>query len=120
MWSTPQRCRPEPEPLQAYSLLLASFTQTAAGLLIIEIGGTIPGSDYDQLSVSGQASLSGTLQIALANGYAPPLGHEFTILTAETVGGTFTELRGAALPGGKRFEPVYEASRVKLRVVAGP
>ena len=42
------------------------FTQTSAGLLAIEVGGPAafePGVNFDQLRVSGNASLGGTLQL---------------------------------------------------------
>ncbi|MCI0542054.1 MAG: hypothetical protein L0Z50_43210, partial [Verrucomicrobiales bacterium] len=96
------------------------YTQTASGTLVIDMAGTEAGVTYDQLNVMGEVSLDGALEVALAAGYDPPLGQEFSILAGQTVTGTFAEVRGAALPGGKRLEPVYEATRVKLRVVAGP
>lgn len=66
------------------------YTQTAAGILNIEIGGHNPGVDYDQLMISGQATLDGTLNVSLINGFVPTSGDSFQILTAGTgVNGTF-------------------------------
>ena len=39
-----------------------NYTQTAAGSLDVDLGGTTAGSQYDQLAVSGTASLGGTAQ----------------------------------------------------------
>jgi T5SS/PEP-CTERM-associated repeat protein len=57
-----------------------SYAQTPAGKLQIEIGGTTPGTGYDQLTVSGAVTLGGTLQVSLINSFAPALGNRFDIL----------------------------------------
>jgi len=62
---------------------------TQSGTLLIELGGTDPGTGYDQLNVSGQASLDGTLQLALYNGYRPSDGQTFDILTFGSALGRF-------------------------------
>ncbi len=40
-----------------------TYTQTASGSLDVDLGGTTAGSQYDQLAVSGTASLGGTLDV---------------------------------------------------------
>jgi hypothetical protein len=62
--------------------------QTADGVLNIELGGTGPGADYDQLVVNGQATLGGTLNVVLLNGYVPSSGDQFRILTFSGRNGT--------------------------------
>ena len=56
------------------------YTQTAAGALQVEIGGVTPGSGYDQLNVSGMASLDGALNVSLVNGFGPTLGQRFDVV----------------------------------------
>src|SRR5690606_10865851 len=81
------------------------YQQTSAGRLQIEIGGTEPGVTHDVLHVTGRAVLDGTLEIMVAAGYDPPIGTTHTILTAGgAVEGTFAEVLGATLAGGKRLE----------------
>jgi hypothetical protein len=47
-----------------------NYTQTAAGILRMEIGGLTPGTQFDQLLVTGIATLGGTLDLLL-NGFNP-------------------------------------------------
>lgn len=56
------------------------FTQTSAGTLSIEIGGTTKGVDYDLLSITGDATLAGTLQVSFVNGFMPVGGETFDFL----------------------------------------
>ena len=53
--------------------------------LFIEIGGITPGSQYDRLTITGSASLDGTLNVSLINGFTPNGGQQFTILTAGSI-----------------------------------
>ena len=53
-----------------------------APTLVITIGGTSQGVDYDTVKVAGNASLSGNLQIQFVNGFKPSAGQRFIILTA--------------------------------------
>ena len=69
-------------------LIDGNYTQTAAGTLLIEIGGPVPNSQYDQLVVTGAANLAGTLSVNIINGYAPPRGTSFQFLTSGSVNGT--------------------------------
>jgi hypothetical protein len=86
------------------------YTQSAAGALRLEIGGRNAGVDFDQLVVTGQASLGGTLAVALVNGFVPAHGDTFQVLTAGSLQGTFTtlDLDPAFL------DPQYAASGVTL------
>jgi hypothetical protein len=65
------------------------YTQTALGGLIIELGGYNPGKDYDQLAVSGTATLDGTLKVTVINGFGVKPGDDFWILTYGSVSGKF-------------------------------
>jgi hypothetical protein len=60
-----------------------------ASKLVVELGGTTPGSQYDQLVVTGNALLDGTLRIDLINNFKPARGDAFTILTGGSVTGAF-------------------------------
>jgi len=53
-----------------------------AGSLEIEIGGTIAGTEYDRVEVAGFATLEGTLDVSLINGFTPSLGDSFGFLMA--------------------------------------
>ncbi|MBW3592235.1 MAG: hypothetical protein KY396_00895, partial [Actinobacteria bacterium] len=92
-----------------------SYTQTSAGALRVEIGGTVAGTEHDQLQVTGAASLDGTLAIETLSGFAPASGDVFEVLTG-TRSGTFATVTGADLPGGLLYDPIYHAESVELFV----
>jgi T5SS/PEP-CTERM-associated repeat protein len=75
------------------------YTQTAAGKLQIDLAGTTPGTQYDQLLVSGAVSLAGTLEVMLSSGFIPAENNAFDILDFASLTGTFTTLSLPALPG---------------------
>jgi len=70
--------------------LTSGYTQQAGGTLSIEIGGATPGTGYDRLAITGNATLAGSLSVARINGFVPTPGSVFTILTCTgTRSGTF-------------------------------
>lgn len=82
----------------------------------MELGGTTPGSQHDQLSVSGQLNLAGALQITTINGFVLAVGDSFQILTAG--GGRSGSIDSATLPtlAASNWQLVYETNSVLLRV----
>ncbi|MBG0770562.1 MAG: hypothetical protein H0S82_02585, partial [Anaerolineaceae bacterium] len=71
------------------------YTQQADGTLTIELGGTTPDTEHDQLAVSGAVTLGGALNVTLINEFSPELGDSFTIMTYGSVSGSFAS---ASLP----------------------
>jgi hypothetical protein len=88
-----------------------TYTQTATGILTIEIGGTSPGIDYDQLVVKGTASLGGTLNVVLISPFSPPPGSQYQILTFAKSGSTTFDTTNIA-PGF--VLPIYNPTDVTL------
>jgi hypothetical protein len=80
-----------------------NFTQAATGTLEFEIGGYNPGTDFDQLLISGQATLDGTLHVSLVDPFNPNPGDSFQILSFAGVSGRFATLR--LPPGGFVTDP---------------
>ncbi|SEI58079.1 Por secretion system C-terminal sorting domain-containing protein [Dyadobacter sp. SG02] len=79
-------------------------------ILDMELNGLgAAGTDYDQIVVTGQATLGGTLAVKV--NYTPAIGDQFTILSATLVSGTFSSVTGLAIG----WKVVYEANAVKLR-----
>jgi hypothetical protein len=66
-----------------------NFTQGAAATLVIQLGGTSAGQ-FGQLTVSGTATLAGTLSVTLVNGYVPTTGDTIPVLTYGSRSGDFT------------------------------
>ena len=69
--------------------IAGNYTQSAAGTLQVELGGTSPGTGYDQLDISGLATLDGTLDVSLSGGFTPVTGQAFQILTYGSRSGSF-------------------------------
>jgi hypothetical protein len=65
-----------------------AFMQTGMGFLTFQIGGTDP-TLVDHLFVSGAATLDGTINAALINGYNPQAGDMVQIMTFASVTGDF-------------------------------
>jgi len=74
-------------------ILNITGTYANPGILAIEIGGTggagVNPTGHDQLLVSGAATMGGTLNVTLTNGFTPAPGNSFVILDAATSTGTF-------------------------------
>jgi trimeric autotransporter adhesin len=82
-----------------------NYVQGASGTLDMQIGGLVAGTDYDQLLVSGTASLGGTLNTALIGSFVPVPGNTFTFIQAAGgVSGTFTTVNQ---PAGAFFNNFY-------------
>lgn len=86
--------------------VIGSDTQNASGHLEIDIGGVGPGTGYSELIVSGPASLGGTLDLSLINGFTPTDGEHFVILTSSGLSGTFANVTGLT-EGNVTFTVTY-------------
>jgi hypothetical protein len=73
-----------------------NYQQAASGTLRIELGGR---TQYDQLVVGGNASLAGTLELPLINGFVPQAGDQFQILTCASQTGRFSQINPPAVSG---------------------
>jgi hypothetical protein len=72
----------------------------ASATLNVEIGGTVQGTGYDHINVTGDLTLDGALEVALINGFIPSAGQSFNILDwLGTRSGTFAALELPALSG---------------------
>ncbi len=69
-----------------------NYTQEAGSTFYAELGGSDPGTGYDQIQVSGKATLAGILQVRLTNGFTPAVGQTFRIVTAGSISGAFTSI----------------------------
>ena len=102
--------------------ILGNYTQGAGGILNIELGDLIAGTQYDQLAVAANALLAGELDVELINAFNPTADASFDILLAGffgTVSGTFDTLHFPTLPTGvvpRRV--VYESCSRKAGICA--
>ena len=71
------------------------MSPSAARHVAIEIGGVVPGTQFDRVNIAGTASLDGTLSVSTINGFQPTLpGESFTILTYGSHTGAFDSVTG--------------------------
>jgi fibronectin-binding autotransporter adhesin len=62
------------------------YTQGSGGTLLLDLAGS---SKFDVLSATGAASLAGSLQLCLTNGFKPAAGATFPVVTYASETGTF-------------------------------
>jgi hypothetical protein len=97
--------------------IVGRYAGSADSKLNLEIGGTVAGTQYDQLIVDGAATLGGQLNVALVNAFTPNLRAVFTVLSAsEGLGGTFDSLSLPSLPAGRVWFMDYGATAFALKV----
>jgi hypothetical protein len=99
--------------------ITGTYTQLATGTMNVSIGGLTTGT-YSALSVSGNASLGGTLTAAIVNGLvltSSNIGQTFTILTSGgTVSGAFTN--STVTSGTDVFTVSYTGNSVVLTLTS--
>ena len=84
----------------------------AGSTLSIEIGGLVAGVDYDQLLAAGDVTIDGDLVVSFINGFSADEDDVFTILSADSVSGTFSS---ATLAGGNGyFDITYLGNSIQL------
>ena len=75
------------------SLSLVRFSLLNSSKIIMEIGGTVQGTDYDYLAINGALALDGSLQLSLINGFTPSGNQTFTLATANSaITGAFSNV----------------------------
>jgi hypothetical protein len=100
--------------------ITGAYTQNSTGNLNISIGGLTAGTQFGQLNVTSTATLNGTLNVSLINGFVPNIGDSFDILSASSVTGTFATVNGLCIDSSESFTVTYNANDVVLTVVSGP
>jgi hypothetical protein len=100
-------------PGNSPGMLTINGNYTQSGTLNIELGGVTPGTTYDQLNVSGTATLAGTLNVSQVNGFTSNGGSYFVVKFGSH-SGTFGTLNGLALGNGRSLQVQYNAGNVTL------
>jgi len=109
-------------------LNVTNYTQASDATLEIEIGGYSPGpgtptdNGFDQINVTEEATLDGTLSVSLINDFIPVLDDTFDFLTFGTISGSFSQVTGPFDFGdsGLYFEVVEQSDRLQLVVAEIP
>ncbi|MCX5675298.1 MAG: autotransporter-associated beta strand repeat-containing protein [Planctomycetota bacterium] len=86
----------------------------------IELGGTTPGAEHDQLNVAAQATLDGTMNVVLINNpYRPTHNDAFAVITYGSRNGTFDTITGLDLGSRLTLVPTYGAADLTLTAAQG-
>jgi hypothetical protein len=91
-----------------------NFTQLSIGTFETGIAGT---TQLGQLTANGSATLDGTLDVVLQNGFQPQNGDQYQILNYGSVIGDFAAFNFPTLGGGLSFNPVLNPTNLVLQVV---
>ncbi len=81
----------------------------------VNIAGTAS-SQFGQISVSGTATLAGTLNVSFVNGFTPVAGQSFQIITFGSETGTFSQIIAEGLPLGLTLNPEYDPTDFTLTI----
>src|SRR5262249_19030856 len=76
---------------------------TGAGALNMKIGGSSPGSGYDQINVSGTATFDGAFRASLINGFGPRGKQVFNAITFGSSSGDFATVNLPQVSGSPAF-----------------
>ena len=100
--------------------IAGDYTQLSAGTLDIELLGTTPATQYDQLNVTGTAALDGTLDVTLIGGYIPSGGETHDVLTFASKTADFAVKNLPTFPMGGTIEANYvpAGTPTKLQLAA--
>ena len=98
-------------------LVTGNLPQSTNGVINIQIGGTNAGVNYDQLIVTGSATLNGALNISLVNGFRPSGGDTFEIIKYASHTGSFNNISGLDLGGGFFLEPAFGSTNLILTTI---
>ncbi len=99
--------------------ITGTYKQLATGNLTGLINGTTAGSGFSQLKISGAATLAGTINFTVASSFQASLtlGETFTVLTASSITGTFSN-SVIAINSTYQFDVTYTSTGVVLTVAA--
>jgi fibronectin-binding autotransporter adhesin len=101
------------------SLTIAgNYRQTGTSILNLALGTPDEGGS-DQLSITGQASLDGTLDVTLLDSFVANEGDPYQILTFGSAVGTFAQMNLPDVGNGLFLSPSYDANDLTLIVTAG-
>eukprot|EP00730_Choanoeca_flexa_P009197 TRINITY_DN12606_c0_g2_i4.p1 TRINITY_DN12606_c0_g2~~TRINITY_DN12606_c0_g2_i4.p1 ORF type:complete len:1305 (+),score=369.92 TRINITY_DN12606_c0_g2_i4:454-3915(+) len=71
------------------SLIARDVTYDRNHIMLMTLGGLVPSAQYNRLTVEGKVRLNGKLKVVVADGFAVPINHEFKLVVAERVQGSF-------------------------------
>jgi fibronectin-binding autotransporter adhesin len=99
---------------------VGDFTIGSTGLLQMEIGGLLRGTEYDAFNINGVFATGGTLEIAFINGFTPSAAATFNLFDATSLAGTFGTVTLPTLASGYNWDTTGLYTDGELRISAIP
>jgi hypothetical protein len=91
-----------------------NYYQGPISELNIQVGGLAPGTEHDQLQVTGGVWLDGKLKISAINGYQPDPCDAFAVLSYSSKSGYFSPVEGLNLGNDRVLRPNYGPAGLAL------
>ena len=86
---------------------------------VMQLAGPVAGSQYDQITVTGQLVLAGDLNVVLLNGFQPQAGESFQLFEGD-LSGSFSQLTLPALSNGLSWNTSNLDTNGTISVVPEP
>jgi len=99
--------------------ITGTYTESGAGILNIDLDGTVANTKYDVLNVSGAAALGGTINIDLLTGFTPIVGDTWDVLNYASETGSFTTVNLPTAPTGDHYVFTCGATDCTLTLDSG-
>lgn len=99
--------------------ITGNYHQLPGGILTMEIGGIMPGTQYDQLLVTGNLLLEGAVNVAFIDGFLPHAGDTFNLFSGSTFQLT-GPLNFFNAPPGVQFATSFDSGFFTVTVTAVP
>jgi fibronectin-binding autotransporter adhesin len=99
--------------------VIGNYDQTLLGILDIDLAGPLASPSADQVHVTGNVILNGTLDLTLESGFDAALGAQFNIINwtgSETA--NFSSFNNRIFDGNRTFQEVFNGNQVDLVVVS--
>lgn len=100
--------------------IIGNYTQTAVASLDVDIGGTNAGTQFDQLNVTGTATLNGALIVTTLTGYVPNGGDAFKVVSYASRSGSYATINYLNTPSYRSYQHSYNVNDLTLLTQAIP
>ncbi len=101
---------------------VGNLTMTSTGILQMEIGGLIRGTDYDALNLNGALAAGGTLDVTFINSFTPTGAATFNLFDFSSGTGTFATINLPSVGSGYSWDSsaLYTTGELVLNYSAIP
>jgi hypothetical protein len=105
--------------IQTGAVRFVGLSMTPTSIIDTRIAGASPGTGFGQLTIDGGVTLNGTLNITLANNFAPAIDSTFPLVVFGSRTGTFAQVNAPAI-NWRIFSTQYNSGDLTLTAEAPP